>query len=502
MEGEKTPNSTATSIESAEKHTNASEQLDPKAEQRLLWKFDLHIVPILFIVYFCAFMDRINVGKALIEGLIEELNMNITSDIRLALLIFFVPYIILEVPSNILLKRVAPSTWITILTFFFGLVTVCQGFVKCPKGLTVCRFLLGVFEAGLLPGNKYHHMDVNPAPSDVGEDGLGFSYLMSTYYKRHEFQKRFAVLFTSGMVAGAVGGLLAFSFAKFDGVGGYSGWRCIFIVEGLMTISLSFLTKFLIVDWPSKASFLSEEERVMVAARLKEDMGSAKMDKLNRESLQIIVKDWKIYMGAFIYFTINTSRYSTALFNPTILNPFGYDASQSQVHSIPIWVASAAATILVGYLSDRMRHRCGFILFGCLFASIGYILLLCQQDVSIRVKHMALFIVNIGVYVAQPVVVVWVSNNLAGHYKRAFGIAFQISVGNIGGLVASNMFAPNAAPLFKAGYGSALALIFVCALLSTVFMLGLERENKKRDSGCRDYRFNLNMSRRVGEPRG
>ncbi|KAL2379619.1 hypothetical protein RJZ90_005144 [Blastomyces dermatitidis] len=251
------------------------------------------------------------------------------------------------------------------------------------------------------------------------------------------------------------------------------------------------MAMFLIVDWPSKASFLSEEERVMVAARLKEDMGSAKMDKLNRESLQIIVKDWKIYMG-----------YSTALFNPTILNPFGYDASQSQVHSIPIWVASAAATILVGYLSDRMRHRCGFILFGCLFASIGYILLLCQQDVSIRVKHMALFIVNIGVYVAQPVVVVWVSNNLAGHYKRAFGIAFQISVGNIGGLVASNMFAPNAAPLFKAGYGSALALIFVCALLSTVFMLGLERENKKRDSGCRDYRFNLNMSRRVGEPRG
>ncbi|OAT06696.1 transmembrane transporter [Blastomyces gilchristii SLH14081] len=407
MEGEKTPNSTATSIESAEKHTNASEQLDPKAEQRLLWKFDLHIVPILFIVYFCAFMDRINVGKALIEGLIEELNMNSTSDIRLALLIFFVPYIILEVPSNILLKRVAPSTWITILTFFFGLVTVCQGFVKCPKGLTVCRFLLGVFEAGLLPG---------------------FSYLMSTYYKGHEFQKRFAVLFTSGMVAGAVGGLLAFSFAKLDGVGGYSGWRCIFIVEGLMTISLSFLTKFLIVDWPSKASFLSEEERVMVAARLKEDMGSAKMDKLNRESLQIIVKDWKIYMGAFIYFTINTSRYSTALFNPTILNPFGYDASQSQVHSIPIWVASAGRD---------------------------------HSYVSIRVKHMALFIVNIGVYVAQPVVVVWVSNNLAGHYKRAFGIAFQISVGNIGGLVASNMFAPNAAPLFKAGYGSALALIFI-----------------------------------------
>ncbi|PGH35519.1 hypothetical protein GX50_01621 [[Emmonsia] crescens] len=470
MEQEKEPNSAVSSPECVEKLAYAAQQLDPKVERRLLWKLDLHIVPILFLVYFCAFLDRINVGNALIEGIVEELNMNSTSDIRIALLIFFVPYILLEVPSNIVLKRVAPSTWITILTFFFGLVTVCQGFVESPTGFIVCRFFLGVFEAGLLPG---------------------FIYLMSMYYKRHELQKRFAVLFTSGMVAGAVGGLLAFSLAKLDGVGGYSGWRWIFIVEGLMSISLSFLAKFLIVDWPSEATFLTDEERLMVAVRLKEDVGSSKMDRLVRQSLQIILKDWKIYTGALIYFTITTSGYSTALFNPTILNQFGYEASQAQVHSIPIWAASAAATLLVGYLSDRIRHRWSFIMFGCLLSSIGYILLLCQSHVSLTVKHMALFIVNIGVYIAQPVTVVWLSNNLAGHYKRAFGSAFQISFGNIGGIVASNLFILNAAPLFRAGYASALALIALCALLCTGFMLGLERENKKRDSGRRDYRFNL-----------
>ncbi|EEH04161.1 conserved hypothetical protein [Histoplasma capsulatum G186AR] len=470
MEEEKEPNSAGSSPKSAAELKNAGEQPDPKVERRLLWKFDIHIIPILFLVYFCAFLDRINVGNALIEGMLEELNMNNTNDPRIALLIFFVPYILLEVPSNVLLKRVAPSTWITILTFFFGLVTVCQGFVKGPKGLIVCRFFLGVFEAGLLPG---------------------FIYLMSMYYKRHEFQKRFAVLFTSGMVAGAVGGLLAFELAKLDGVGGYSGWRWIFIVEGLMSISLSLVTKFLIVDWPSEATFLTEEERLTVAVRLKEDVGSAKMDRLDRQSLQIIIKDWKIYTGALIYLTINTCGYSTALFNPTILKQFGYNASQSQVHSIPIWGTSAAVIILVGYLSDRIRHRWGFVIFGCFFSSIGYILLLNQNHSSLRVKYMALFIVNIGVYIAHPVTIVWLSNNLAGHYKRAFGSAFQISFGNIGGIVASNLFLPNGAPLFKAGYGSALALTVVCALLSTVFMLALDRENKMRDAGRRDYRFNL-----------
>lgn len=120
MEQEKEPNSAVSSPECVEKLAYAAQQLDPKVERRLLWKLDLHIVPILFLVYFCAFLDRINVGNALIEGIVEELNMNSTSDIRIALLIFFVPYILLEVPSNIVLKRVAPSTWITILTFFFG----------------------------------------------------------------------------------------------------------------------------------------------------------------------------------------------------------------------------------------------------------------------------------------------------------------------------------------------------------------------------------------------
>ncbi|QSS49912.1 transmembrane transporter [Histoplasma capsulatum var. duboisii H88] len=285
--------------------------------------------------------------------------------------------------------------------------------------------------------------------------------------------------------------LLAFELAKLDGVGGYSGWRWIFIVEGLMSISLSLVTKFLIVDWPSEATFLTEEERLTVAVRLKEDVGSAKMDRLDRQSLQIIIKDWKIYTGALIYLTINTCGYSTALFNPTILKQFGYNASQSQVHSIPIWGTSAAVIMLVGYLSDRIRHRWGFVIFGCFFSSIGYILLLNQHHSSLRVKYMALFIVNIGVFIAHPVTIVWLSNNLAGHYKRAFGSAFQISFGNIGGIVASNLFLPNGAPLFRAGYGSALALTVVCALLSTVFMLALDRENKMRDAGRRDYRFNL-----------
>jgi hypothetical protein len=93
--------------------------IDPAAERRLVWKCDLFVVPILFAVYLLSFLDRINIGNAKIQGLQTDLKLNGTQ-YNVALLIFFVPYILLEVPSNIILRKIAPSTWLSALLFFWG----------------------------------------------------------------------------------------------------------------------------------------------------------------------------------------------------------------------------------------------------------------------------------------------------------------------------------------------------------------------------------------------
>lgn len=139
------------------------------------------------------------------------------------------------------------------------------------------------------------------------------------YYKRHEFLKRFTFFFSSGIIAGAFGGLLAFALVKMDGLGGYSGWRWytqnlilpsisstslinsiyrIFIIEGLATIAFSFIAKFAIVDWPETSKFLNEEEKKLVSVRLANDGagGVARMDRLDRPALFRILKDWKIWV--------------------------------------------------------------------------------------------------------------------------------------------------------------------------------------------------------------
>lgn len=329
----------------------------------------------------------------------------------------------------------------------------------------------------------------------------GCAYLMSMFYQRHELQKRLSLFWVAGLVAGAFGGLLAYALVHMHGLGGYSGWRWIFIIEGLVSIVFAVVAKFVIADWPEQAKFLSTQEKALHQERMSRDVGGgARMDRLDSAAWKRILSDWKVYVGSLIYFSITISGYATALFIPSIVNSLGYNGIQSQVHSIPIWIVASVVTFVVALLTDRLKHRYGFIMFGVVFASVGYIILLCQgplhtgQGLSLQVRYMAVFFVTTGCYIVQPVSIVWFANNLGGHYKRAVGLAIQIGFGNIGGIVASNVFNRNYAPRYFIGYGVSLAFMIFCGVMSTAFAVGLTMENKKRDEGKRDDRLQLDES--------
>lgn len=232
---------------------------------------------------------------------------------------------------------------------------MCQGFVKNTSGLIACRFVLGLCEGGFVPD---------------------CAYLMSMYYKRHDFQKRFSLLWVAGLVAGAFGGLLAFALYHMHNLGGYSDWRWIFIIEGLLSIVSAVPAKFIIADWPEQAKFLSDEEKILKERNSCDLGGGARMDRLDKAAWKRIMSDWKIYVGSLVYLGITVSGYATALFIPSIVNSLGHSGIDSQVHSIPVWAFATVITVIVSHLTDRMQHRYGFIMSGVVFASIGYVILL------------------------------------------------------------------------------------------------------------------------------
>lgn len=192
-----------------------------------------------------------------------------------------------------------------------------------------------------------------------------------------------------------------------------------------------------------------------------------------------------------MYLGITCVGYSTSFFTPTILKQLGWTSVRAQVMSIPIYVVAAFFSLSAAYLSDRMRHRFSFIIFGICVCTVGLIVLMAQSRVSVAGKYTALYIVMTGGYIAQPVILVWLANNMAGHYKRSVNAAMQIGFGNIGGIIASNIFPSDEAPRFITGYSVNVGLIWLAAIAAVVLLLLMKSENDKRDQGKRDQMLQL-----------
>lgn len=197
---------------------------------------------------------------------------------------------------------------------------------------------------------------------------------------------------------------------------------------------------------------------------------------------------FSMYMGALV------TGYATSFFIPTIINQMGYTAEESQLRAIPIFVAAAASCLIVAVSADKLKHRYGFIIGGCLLGIVGYAILLNLKDVSVGVRYMAAFFITMGGFIAQPVTLAWLSNQMGGHYKRSIGSAIQIGFGNLGGIVASNIFLKKEEPYYPVGFGTALGFLGLTMITSTIFYIGLQWENKKRDRGERDYRYQEEVS--------
>ena len=190
----------------------------------------------------------------------------------------------------------------------------CMGLVHNFSGLMAVRWFLGLTEAGLFPG--------------VG-------YFLSCWYKRSEFGVRMAIFFSAAALAGSFGGLLAAAIAKMNGVGGKAGWSWIFILEGLATIVIGFISFWLVYDFPDQAKFLSEADRIRVLRRLALDQqSSAEHEEFKMSYFWASVKDWKTFTGAIIYMGADGSLYAFSLFVPTIIKELVSELSAGRSKAI------------------------------------------------------------------------------------------------------------------------------------------------------------------------
>lgn len=425
----------------------------------------------LAILYLISQLDRANIGNAKIEGLATDLKLG---DIQynIVLSLFFIPYILLEVPSNVLLKRFKrPSYYIGILVTAWGVIMAMHGVVQNFAGLLSVRLLLGVFEAGFYPGAVY---------------------LCTFWYMPRQLATRIACFYCTSALSGAFSGLLAAGIAQLDGAGGYEGWRWIFILEGLATIVLGVCCFFFLVDSPSLSSrwlspdeirFLELQHFIKQGGRFSEEEAG---NKFNWHDLRMVVTNWRLYMQAYILMCISACSYGTKFTMPSIVKGMGFTNTKAQLMTAPAYLAGAASSIFFARLSDHFHWRMPFVVIPLGLMTIGYAVITSFKgnlaDSHVGPGYFAIVLACMGIYPVQPAGSSWAANNLAPSSRRAIGVAFIICVGNMGGIVGSYMYLDREAPTYQTGYGLSLAFGASGMLVAILLELSYQWGNKRKEN--------------------
>ncbi|KAF8951108.1 major facilitator superfamily domain-containing protein [Flammula alnicola] len=446
-------------------HEKDSDILSTVDEKKLLWKIDLHVVPWLSLLYLLSFMDRGSIGNAKLYGLEKDIGIT-DKQYLIGLTVFFFPYAFIEPISNVFLRRLQPSIYLSSMMLVWGLVMTCHGLITNYGGLITVRFLLGVTEGGLYAGVVFY---------------------ISSWYKRSEMGTRIAIFFSGATVAGAFSGLLAAAISNMDGIGGKTGWQWIFILEGLATILVAIASFWIIQDFPTTAKFLTEKERTFVVHRLQQD---TKLSANGKESFRMkyvlqSLTDWQTWIGC-----ADGPLYAFSLFTPSVINqvptsPLGFKATEANLLSVPVYAWACLVTCAVGVLADRDSLLVNSFFFG--IGLVGYIILIVSRTPALSyfaVYLAASFVKDPQLYEANSAS--WVACNVEGSYKRAVILATVIGFGNMNGVVTSNIYRARDTPWYRLGHGIVLAYIAIGFLSSLLYHILLKRENARRDRGERD----------------
>ncbi|KAF2169422.1 hypothetical protein M409DRAFT_65091 [Zasmidium cellare ATCC 36951] len=446
------------------------------AERRLLFKQDLRIVPLSAFIYLLCSLDRSNIGNAKVlnedtgNDLLTETHMT-NYQYTIALMVFLIAYAVFEVPSNYMLKRLSPSTWIAFLMLAWGALTMGLGGTHSYGDVTAVRFLLGAFEAGLFPG---------------------LVYFLTFWYRTEERSIRVALILASATLAGAFGGAIAYGVGHMNGTAGLSAWRWLLILEGLPSIVSAFLVYFILPDYPETARWLSTDEKALATERLKVEGSHGHTGHMTWQDAKETLTDWRLYGHYAVYFGISAPFSSLSLFTPTITAGLGYSGLRAQLMTVPPYAVAYVVTLAVSWSADHFNRRG---LHSAVFATIGAVGFLASAVLppdAYSHRYGCLIVAASGAFACIPPLLGWLSSNLFSTASIGLAIAINISTGAPGQILGVWIYkADEKSKGYPTGHWTNAALLFFVAAGCAALILFYHSKNKaiRRNGGARLYKY-------------
>ena len=408
--------------------------------QAVYRRIDVRVLGFLAICYAFAYIDRVNIGFAKLQ-MQHELGLT-EAAYGFGAGIFFLGYVLFEVPSNLLLVKIGARKTLGRIMLLWGLASACTFLVSSQTSFYFLRFLLGVFEAGFAPGMIFY---------------------LTYWYPRERMARALALLLCAAPVGGVVSGPVSgWILSGLSGAGGLTGWQWMFICEGIPAAVLGLVAFFALADTPARARWLTERERATVLAAVEAPESAPYAGR----SLGVILRDPLTYRLAAAYFCFICGLYAIGFWLPTILKTMGVKGfvDIGLYSAIPYGFA-VVAMYLAARSSDRSGERSRHAgIAGLIGAAALAVVAFHLTDFSTAM--IAIVVATAGMYAAYSVFWALPSDLLAGP-AAAGGIAVINTLGLFGGFLSPTMigWANTATGNPKAGLLMIVGLVTVGSLL-------------------------------------
>jgi sugar phosphate permease len=280
---------------------------------------------------------------------------------------------------------------------------------------------------------------------------------------------------------------------QLNGRAGLTGWRWIFLIEGILTCFLGIAGYWLLVDFPDSKretwKFLGKRERDWIVARVQRDRGDAHVPPFNLKKFLSAGTDWKLWAYAMIFFNTTTVSYALAYFLPIILTlNMGFDVGTAQCLVAPPYALAGIVMFATAWAGDKYKLRGPVIIFNMLLIIIGLPIMGFHPDAKVR--YFGVFLTTAGANSNVPAVMTYQANNIRGQWKRAFASATLVGFGGIGGVAGGLVFRERDAPSYKPGLYACLACSVLTVILTGLLTLNSYIQNRKADRGEKELEMN------------
>jgi D-galactonate transporter len=366
------------------------------------------LVPLLFLCYVAAYLDRVNVGFAKLQ-MLQDLHFSETT-YGLGAGIFFIGYFFFEVPSNIILHKVGARLWIARVMITWAVISACMMFTKTPTVFYILRFLLGLAEAGLFPG----------------------VILYLTYWYPSERRGKIIALFMTGIpISGVIGGPLSgWILHSMGGVSGLAGWQWLFLIEAIPSLVLGVVVILMLDKGIEQAKWLTDDEKRTLSANVAADASGTTSHSFKDGFTRPMV--WALCV---IYLFFIMGLYGVSFWLPTLIKGSGVkDPLMIGLLTTLPYAAAAISMILVGRSSDARRERRWHVALPGLIGTVGWIVAVAAGSGNVTLAMIGLTVATMGVMTTLCQFWCLPTAILAGA-AAATGVAVVNSVGNLAGFV-------------------------------------------------------------------